>query len=274
MKILLVLSLALFFGACKNKTVTPVEPQSPAVVSGITEGVKKTPFTERIEQAHKMKAFLAHEAVQYDIELAFGGNPRLNATISQATDGSKIKIDYKDGGTVYFNGTNVYGYPKETDFKGARFDIFTWSYFFALPYKLNDPGTAWGTPANYKWGDVDYLASKLTFGAEVGDTPEDWYVVYKNPATHMLEGAAYIVSFGKELAKAEANPHAIKFENFTTVEGVPFATKWTFHNWSLDTGYTDVLGEGKITNIKFADAPAAFFTKPPADAVLLNMPQD
>ena len=88
----------------------------------------------------------------------------------------------------------------------------------------------------------------------------------------MLEGAAYIVSFGKELEKAEADPHAIRFSNFVTVAGAPFATKWTFHNWSLENGYTDVLGEAKISNIKFADTPDTFFTKPPADAELISMP--
>ena len=89
----------------------------------------------------------------------------------------------------------------------------------------------------------------------------------------MLEGAAYIVSFGKELKKAEADPHAIKFASFKTVAGVPFAAEWTFHNWTLEEGYTDVLGEAKISNIKFSNTPAELFTKLPADAVLINMPK-
>lgn len=272
MKTLFTISLGLLFLTCKDKSEKSVKLPSQEVVTQKTNEVTKTPFTQSIEQAHKIKSFLSHKVVQYNIELAFGGNPRLNASITQTTDGSKIKIENKNGSTIYFDGTNVYGFPKEANFKGARFDIFTWSYFFALPYKLNDQGTTWGKVKNHKWGESEYSTSKLSFAAEVGDTPDDWYLVYKNPQTALLEGAAYIVSFGKELTKAEANPHAIKYANFTTVEGIPFATQWTFHNWSLEKGYTDLLGEGIIADIKFTDAPLTFFAKPPADAVLLKMP--
>lgn len=228
-------------------------------------------FTTSIEKAHEQDKFNSNNAVAYTLKLSFGGSPRIDAKITQLTDGSKIRIDYADGKTVIFDGSQVYGFPKTADFKGARFDIFTWSYFFALPYKLNDGGTNWANTEKHKWGGTDYPTNKLTFNDGVGDTPDDWYIIYKNPESSLLEGAAYIVSYGKDLAKAEADPHAIKYANFTTTNEVPFATQWTFHNWNLEKGYTDQLGEGTLSNIEFVKKEASFFAKPTADFQLIEM---
>jgi len=227
-------------------------------------------FTTAIEKAHHKENFLSHTFVAYNLKLSFGGKPRIDAKITQATDGSKIRIDYNDGKSVVFNGVEVFGFPTDAKFKGARFDIFTWSYFLALPYKLNDPGTNWETSKTNKWGGKDFVTNKLTFNDGVGDTPKDWYIIYKNPETNLLEGTAYIVSFGKDLAKAEANPHAIKYANFKDFNGVPFATEWTFHNWNIEEGYTDKIGEGVVSNVKFVEKEASFFEKP-AQSKLIEM---
>ena len=228
-------------------------------------------FTSAIENAHNKNAFLSKKAVEYNLKLTFGGKSRIDAKITQSTDGSKIRIDYAEGKTVVFDGKEVFGFPTKASYKGARFDIFTWSYFFALPYKLNDDGTNWETSKPNKWGGEDVLSNKLTFNDGVGDTPKDWYVVYANPETNYLEGTAYIVSFGKKLEKAEADPHAIKYAEFEAVDGIPFATKWTFHNWNKEEGYTDVIGEGTISDIKFIDKEASFFEKENKDIKPIEM---
>ena len=222
---------------------------------------KINPFTNSVELAHKKNLFKNKKAIQYDIEISFGGKPRLDATITQYTDDTKVKISNKNGSEIVFDGEEVFLVTDTKPSGKERFDIFTWSYFFALPYKLNDPGSRIVNMKDKKWGLQNYETSKLIFDSGIGDTPDDWYVLYKNPKTDILEGAAYIVSYGKKLSKAEKDPHAIKFANFINVEGVPFATSWSFHNWNLEYGYSDVIGKATISNIKFVNTDADFFEK-------------
>lgn len=52
----------------------------------------------------------------------------------------------KENGTVaVFDGAKVWVTPKKNNNAKARFDIFTWQYFFMAPFKLSDKGTNWET---------------------------------------------------------------------------------------------------------------------------------
>ena len=44
-------------------------------------------------------------------------------------------------GLKYWDGKKAMVLPDNVDDKNARFGLLTWSYFFAAPYKLSDPGT-------------------------------------------------------------------------------------------------------------------------------------
>jgi len=272
MKVILALSMAVTMLFSFNETC-PEQPLSSKAVNKKGEAEQKPPFTKLLEDAHKKEVFMSKDAVAYDIEIMFGGKLRMDARITQSTDGGKIKIDYKNGKQVIYNGSEVFAISEKKLSGKERFDIFTWSYFFAMPYKLNDEGTNWAPEAKNKWGETLFDTSKLTFNDGVGDTPKDWYEVYKNPKTNLLEGTAYIVSFGKSLKKAESDPHAIKFADFVNVDDVPFATSWSFHNWNIEEGYKDVIGSAKLSNIKFETITEASFAKT-EKAVMVSMPNN
>ncbi|CAL67309.1 DUF6503 family protein [Christiangramia forsetii] len=238
--------------SCKqNKTEEkiPVEPNN-----GIGNGAqppKVLSFSENIEEAHNKTAFMMNEAVSYDIKLKFGGSPRLEGTVSMTTNSSKVRLDKADGTTVIFDGDQVYISPETAKKEGARFDIFTWQYFFAIPFKLTDPGTVWEKQQPKMLDSMEYQTAKLSFESNVGDSPDDWYVVYKDPETNRLKAAAYIVTFGSEQEKAEENPHAIVYSDYQTFKDAEIATQWSFHNWSSTDGFGEKLGEATISNVKF-----------------------
>lgn len=214
---------------------------------------KTEEFTSSIETKHQKEMFMSKKYITYDIDIKFGGKTHLIGTIIQEPGGGKIKIIKKDGSVVLFDGTNVYGKGIPAKAKGgARFDIFTWVYFLGLPYKLNDKGTIWSDFSNQKWGNKKLNSGRLSFKSGTGDAPDDWYVVYKNEE-NILEGAAYIVSFGKGKKAAEKEPHAIKYNKYITINDIPVATNWTFHMWTLKDGYTDTIGEVQLKNIKFVE---------------------
>jgi len=268
---ILILAIPFLLFNCKEQAKVEKTPIIPVKIASTAKG---NLFTNSIEKAHKASLFLINEAVSFDLEVAFGGTTILEGKLTQLTDGSKIRVDKKDGTSILFDGKQAYMSPGTAEDPMARFHIFTWSYFFALPYKLNDAGTIWSAVTNRKWEATEepYPSSKLSFKQGTGDAPDDWYIIYKNPTTHVLEGAAYIVSFGKDLAEAEKEPHAIKYADFTTVNEVPFATHWTFHLWTEANGYGDQIGEVKLHNITFTTNTKEKFV-PPTNSKLVAAPK-
>ncbi len=268
-KIILLSATALFF-SCKEVSKN-VEVQEVKTEKEVVQEVplKGNSFTQSIEKAHNKTKFLSNKAVSYDLKVAFGGNTILDGTITQLTNGAKIRLDdHNDGSKVIFDNKEVFISPSDANDPMARFHIFTWSYFFSLPYKLTDNGTVIGSTVSKKWGEDTKETAKLSFTAGTGDAPKDWYVIYKDQSSNILEGAAYIVSYGKDVAQAEKEPHAIKYSNFTTVEGIPFATKWTYHMWTDLDGYGDKIGEATLSNIKFLDNTKELFNKPENSKIL------
>lgn len=263
MKKLIALFLIASIVSCKNSSEEekiPVEPDN-----GIGDGAgppQVLSFSENIEEAHNKTAFQMKEAVSFDILLNFGGSERLNANLSMNTKSTGIVIKKNNGSRIIFDGDQVAVTPDTSTTKGARFDIFTWQYFFAMPFKLTDPGTVWEEFTARKLDSLQYPSSKLTFKSNTGDSPDDWYVVYQDEETKLLKAAAYIVTFGKEKSKAEENPHAIVYSDYKTVENISFATTWSFHNWDEENGLGDKIGEAKISNIQFFQPESNYFEIP------------
>lgn len=262
-KILLLCVVAIAIASCKNPQdeVKVVEEVSNA--TDVVEVNEINEFTAAIEMAHKKDAFLDKDAVQYDFSVAFGGNTIFEGVITQETDGSMIHMMKKDGSIIVFDGAKVFA-SNEADLTNpmTRFHIFTWPYFFSMPYKLNDAGTIWDDEKAMTWGDTAFPTARLSFENGVGDTSEDWYEVYKNPETNFLAGVAYIVSYGKGVEAAEKEPHAAKYNELTMVDDVPFATNWSFHNWNPEDGYTNQIGLATIKNIQFVNKEGSFYAQP------------
>ncbi|GAA4319172.1 hypothetical protein GCM10023115_45450 [Pontixanthobacter gangjinensis] len=249
--------------SCKQNTSEeqiPVEPDN-----GIGDGAtppKVFSFSENIEEAHNKAAFMNQPAVAFDINLKFGGQTRLEGRVTMTTNSTKVRVDKADGSSIIYDGEKVFMSPDTSEAKGARFDIFTWQYFFAMPFKLTDPGTVWEEQQPKMLDSISYDTAKLSFKSNIGDSPDDWYVVYKDQETNRLKAAAYIVTFSKEKEKAEEDPHAIVYSDFKSVENVDIATKWSFHNWNSEDGFGEKLGEATISNIRFFDPKKDYFKAP------------
>jgi len=241
--------------------VTPVESDG-----GIGDGASSISdhLLKSIEKAHKKDRFLSHKAVSFYIKVLFNGKEYLDGKITMLTNSSKIRIDKKDDSKLIYDGENVYLCPADANDQRARFDIFTWTYFFGLPYKLSDPGTKWEMQDDRMLNAIPHSTAKLTFEAGTGDAPDDWYVIYADSATKSLKAASYIVTFGNDgdLTKAEADPHAIQYKDFIQIDQIPFATKWEFYGWTSEKGMTDKLGEATITDITFLEDEQKLFDDP------------
>ena len=212
---------ALLFTSCNSAT----EENTNTYTESNVEFVKKADI------AHHTKAFYEKEAVSFDLHLDFGGKPRMHGKLTMLTNSRKGIFELEDGNTIIYNDGKVYHSPGVAKPDKVRFDAYTWSYFFLFPYKMGDQGTVWSDFPTKEMNGTTYDVNKLTFEANTGDAPDDWYVVYTDKETNLVATAAYIVTFSKSQTEAEQNPHAITYSKYKEVDGIPVATEWTFSDW-------------------------------------------
>lgn len=272
-KIILYLVLIVAVTACNEKKKNEEKTIPVEKDNGIGEEAVSLSdaFAQGIETAHNKEGYLSKKAISYNLLLNFNGTQRLDVKVTALTNSSKIKYDFKDGSSIIYDGTEVYLTPADKEYKSARFDIFTWSYFMSMPFKLTDPGTQWNGFEQKTINDEVLSRAKLSFKNGVGDTSEDWYMIYTDPETNLLKYAAYVVTYGKTLEKAEAAPHAIAYTNYTVVDGVAIADMWDFYNWTEEKElFGDSIGDATLTNITFLDT--ADFTVP-KDSKIVEAPK-
>ena len=211
----------------------------------------KPNFVNDINKAHNFDDFKNAGVLQADIKLSFHGKTRLEAQMLFDTKTQETALYHKDGRQLIFTNDTVWMSPDTVSYPGARFDIFTWSYFATLPFKLNDDGTHFNKFENKKLNGQQFDVEKLSFGKNVGDAPDDWYVLYKDKENNLLHAAAYIVTLNKSVEESEKDPHAIVYNNYKSVDGIQIAQNWMFYGWDKKNGLTDTLGKATLSNIKF-----------------------
>ena len=220
-------------------------------------------FAATIGKAHGAAGWHGQEAFAADIQVSFGGNTVIDGTLLTRTDTSGVRIELKNGAVAVWDGEEAWVTPSAEAFRGARFHVLTWPYFVAVPMKLQDPGTHVAVLGQKSLNGEPYDTARLTFGEGVGDTPDDWYILYREPDSHQLKAMAYIVTYGNPVEKAEQAPHAIVYSDFATVDGVVVSKSWTFYNWNEAQGaHGDPIGAVTITNPRFVTPPEGAFTKP------------
>jgi hypothetical protein len=223
-------------------------------------------FIVSVETAHGKVTWAQAKALQANLSLTFGGRPALAGTILFRTNLAASRIELGDGAIAVFDGSSAWVGPASSKLERARFHLLTWPYFAALPMKLRDPGSHIQVLGERSLRGKTYEAARLTFDPGVGDTPDDWYILYRDPSSGRLAAAAYIVTYGKSATAASKEPHAITYEDYVPVGGAHVATTWTFWHWSEKEGITgQPIGSGKLSDLKFVEPAANAFARP-ADA--------
>ncbi|MEO0514863.1 MAG: hypothetical protein AAF086_06155 [Planctomycetota bacterium] len=227
-----------------------------------------------IEHVHGGAIYAQQNAVQADFQLDFGPM-NLVGEMTFTPSLSRARLDIDDVGQLVFDGQSAWVSPSDAQVPGppARFHVLTWPYFVAAPFKLDDPGTN-HTDAGVLpviSSDDQRQGTKITFDAGVGDAPDDWYIAFADDEGRM-DGLAYIVTATKSKEEAETQPSIILYSDFVEVDGVTFATTWTFRYWDPEKGvYGEPKGTAKLSNFKFVTPDADAFVKP-EDAVESKMP--
>lgn len=250
------------FAACESSdTSTESTAELPMAVDAPWSEAER--FAAPIEDAHGLMGWREQPALRADITVSFGGNTILEADMLMRTDMSHTRLERADGTVAIWDGTDAWVSPASAEFARARFHVLTWPYFLSAPMKLRDPGTHIEPLGETAMGGETFETARLTFDAGVGDTPDDWYVLYRDETTDRLHGMAYIVTYGTNLEQAEAEPHAITYHDFVDVEGVAIPTRWTFWLWNeTNEIHGEPIGSVALDDVRFTEPSADAFTVP------------
>ncbi len=230
-------------------------------------------FAQPIGTAHGLTAWQTRKALQAHLTVQFGDKIYLQCTMLFDTPVGKARLELTDGTLLIFDGKEAWVSPADAAVESARFDLLTWPYFLAAPMKLRDPGTQLLELGPLPLQGRPTLAAKLSFDKGVGDSPDDWYVLYRDAHSHRLAAMAYIVTYGgKDVQEAEKEPHAITYEGYQTVDGVLISTRWKFWLWDANQGiHGQPLGRANLSQVQFVDPSPDMFHRP-ADARLAPLP--
>jgi hypothetical protein len=153
-----------------------------------------------------------------------------------------------------------------------RFYMWTPFYFLGMPFVFADPGAKLESLGRRSFQGQEYDAMKVTFAAGTGDSPDDYYVAYVDPASGQLKLVEYVVTFpsirkGKPLEQLEA--HAIVFEEWQPADGLLVPKLARFYNWKNGNIEGEPLGKLTFAAVRFsANTPDDSKFAKPADAVV------
>ncbi|QDU32843.1 hypothetical protein KS4_08790 [Poriferisphaera corsica] len=251
-----------------NAEMQPKEPVAPPVSPILPEAMpdgeeRGKQLVKDIEENENYKGWYSHQAIEGRVELVWMGAKAFEGVLAFQTNLGAACIDLDSGELLVYDGNSAWLSPTSSAFKRARFHLLTWPYFITVGYKLSDPGVNIEYLGEQLWKEGEsYPAFRMTFGPNVGDTPDDWYVLYVDTKRNLIVGMNYIVTYGTTLAEAEKEVHAISYDRYQLIEGVDVPWRMTFWHWDPSKGITDKLGELNFSSAKFITPGKTYFQKP------------
>jgi len=243
-----------------KKTILTLVLSALATVG--TAQTAKEVIAQSIEAIGSSQHFYNKKTVTYDYEYRAPEGPNAITLVGQETylfNGELSYASYTTHSLTGANGKVVEGYNGKdawVTFDGkvstdeqangvARFLRKTNYYWFAMFYKLLDPGVNHEFLSDQTVNGNQYKRIKITFGDNVGDG-QDTYVIYVNKKTQLIDQFLFtIVGFGV------TDPFLMTFD-YQTIDGikVPAKRKYIEADWE-----GNIKGKAHYitnwTNIKF-----------------------
>lgn len=256
-------------------TATSTASPPPAAAAAAASSSPLEPVLARHGGLARWRGF---GAVEYDMRWAAGARDLVDHQVFNLMDRTGLITAADSSYRIGFDGQEVWIAPNKAALSGgkmpARFYFSTPFYFFAIPFVLADPGVT-ATPTGrktFEGRECDVV--KVTFGPGVGDTPEDYYILYTDAGTHEVRLVAYVVTYPKlrgDKKMAELEPHALIYDEWQEAgDGLRVLRRGRFVDWNVQEAKVEgeVRGTIEFTNVKFGtSAPdAAKFAKPASGA--------
>ncbi len=161
-----------------------------------------------------------------------------------------------DGEKVWLDQDSMYFQPKR-----ARFYHNLYFYFYAMPFVLGDDGITYSEVDPLTFEGIIYPGTKISFGSDVGDAPDDEYILYRDPKTNQMAWLAYTVTYGKN-EKSDRFSY-IKYDQWNDVNGIQLPSKLQWY--TVEEGVPTVVRSEQVFSkptISETQLPSSIFEKP------------
>ena len=184
----------------------------------------------RMIEAHGgLEKWRAAPTVSYEATLLFTGFP--SPLISRGIVQQRTRRAYLDfpemGARLSWDGKQAWSENWQGPFPPRFYALHSY-YLMNLPWLATDPGVNLSEPGTGRlWDDpIEYITVKLTFEPGVGDTPDDYYILYIHPSSYRLKAAELTVTYAAVLPPdADTSPPFVfVYEGFTIVDGLTVPT--------------------------------------------------
>ncbi len=291
------LFLFVLITACKNpekKEKTPETTQTTA--TAMKGGIPESWIKRRVDNAQQRlqaseagkivwKAMEAHGGLaqwyangpftfRFNYQPLDGGTPR---DTYQAIDTWSSKARHFQVG----DSTSQYGWDGNKAWVMAQdsvvfpYNTRFWSltpYFFAAqPFVLDGKGVNLELlPQKEHLGKTQNVV-KVTFDAGTGDAPDDYYILYFDAESHILNVIRYIVSYPGYFKKGEHLPEKLmQLEGEQLVEGIRFPERYSTHWLNEDESPGEHITSITLSDVEFQPNLEEGFFQIPGEAKLLE----
>jgi hypothetical protein len=153
-------------------------------------------------------------------------------TVEQSSRRAYLDVPDTDQ-SMAWDGTKAWGVNWAQPAPPRFFALLNY-YFLNLPWLTQDPGVKLGVPGtgSIPFDETEYITVRMTFEAGVGDTPDDYYVLFIEPDGHRLRACEYVVTYKALLPPCVAHtpPHVLVYDEYETVDGLLVPTRYTIYD--------------------------------------------
>ena len=230
----------------------PQQSQNETTEKQTSEVQKPTPLDPALKAHGGLDTWHQYQQVEYDLYV--NDNFADHQLIDLKT--RKVRITSAQY-TIGFDGKEVWVTPDKEAYSGnsARFYHNLQFYFFAIPFVLADPGTQHEALGQSVFQGATYNVVKTSFGNNIGDAPDDYYLTYADPATHQLRLLLYTVTYFSREASGRFNARV--YDAFQEVDGLLVPARMISYRWENDS-LGEKRSETAFRNVRFSkEAPDA-----------------
>ncbi|MDO6490683.1 MULTISPECIES: DUF6503 family protein [unclassified Cellulophaga] len=165
---------------------------------------------------------------------------------------------------------------KAKDSTSFKYDTKFWAltpiYFSGQPFVFDGKGVNLELLPQVTFKGKTENVVKVTYDGGVGSAPDDYYIMYINAETNLLDAFKYIVSYPEYFPNGGHAPEKITVtQGTTTVNGIVFAKGFKTY-WSdeeKENGLGEYITNIDVSDISFSDeVEENYFSKPEGAKIL------
>ncbi|WP_124978985.1 DUF6503 family protein [Nonlabens xiamenensis] len=248
-KLLMIITVALGLSACKNDNTTSHHQTDEMPTTAPKDSLDMTRYPEAIQEVFKAHGGLQRWDDMKSLTYTMGDQVTITDVDSRdiQIETPTHSIGSRDG-SVWIAQDSTY-FPKEQ----ARFYHNLMFYFYAMPFLLADDGIVYSEASPLDKDGIQYPGIKIAYEDNVGDSPEDNYILYYHPETKQMNWLAYTVTYGKNETSDQYS--FIHYNKWQEINGLLLPEELTWY--TVENGQpTDPKGEPRVfTKVDIDAAP-------------------